>query len=289
MMRRHVTQIIEKVGKHFYQAKLVKLSGEIIDLSELGFEVVSINDPSPEEGLLSEDLGEQDGYIDLGTKLDSRAPTLTVYFLAHTYQDAALRKRELYALFSSRERFYLRTNAEPGKQLLVRRIGGIAPKDAGAYTFSVDISLSASSPYWESIDDAFAAPSIDGDFAAGLGFNLDEISDSKTRGNRAILYNKGTAVIDARNVQTKLKITVKGVTSNLRLLNNTNGSSVKVTTTTALSDTLVFEGVRILKNGLSIFGLSDHGALVLEVGRNEIQIQGSTGAEVTFNAKNYYI
>lgn len=289
MMRRPVTSIIEKIGRHFYQAKLVKLSGEIIDLSALGFEVVSINDPSPDESLLSEELEEQDGYIDLGTKLESRSPTLTIYFLAHTYQDAALRRRELYALFSSRERFYLRTNAEPGKQLLLRRVGGIAPKDAGAYTFSVEISLSASSPYWESIDDAFAAPSIEGHFAAGLGFDLDEISDSKTTGSRAILYNKGTAVIDARNVQTKLKITVRGVTTNLRLLNLANGSSVKVTTTTTASDTLVFDGVRILKNGLSIFGLSDHGALVLEIGRNEIDIQGSNGAEVTFNAKNYYI
>lgn len=289
MMRRPVTHIIEKVGKHYHQAKLVKLSGEIIDLSELGFEVVAINDPSPDESLLSEELEEQDGYIDLGTKLDSRSPTLTVYFLAHTYQDAALRKRELYALFSSRERFYLRTNAEPGKQLLARRVGGIDPKDLGAYTFSVEIGLSASSPYWESIDDAFALPDIDDNFAAGLGFNVEEISDSKTTGNRAILYNKGAAVIDARNAQTKLKITVKGETTNLRLLNLTNGSSVKVTTSTTASDILVFDGVRILKNGLSIFGLSDHGALVLEIGRNEIQIQGNNGAEVAFNTKNYYI
>lgn len=289
MMRRPITQITEKVGKHYYQAKLVKLSGEVIDLSALGFEVIAMEDPSPDESLLSEELEEQDGYIDLGTKLDSRSPTLTLYFLAHTYQDAALRKRELYALFSSRERFYLRTNAEPGKQLLVRRVGGIAPKDAGAYTFSVEISLSASSPYWESIDDAFALPSIDGHFAAGLGYDVTKISDSVTNGSHAILYNNGTAVIDARSVQTKLKITVKGVSNNLRLLNKTNGSSVKVTTATAASDTLVFDGVRILKNGLSIFGLSDHGALILEVGRNEIEIQGSRSAEVTFNAKNYYI
>lgn len=289
MMRRPISQITEKVGKHYHQAKLVKLNGEVIDLSSLGFEVVSINDPSPAEALLSEEFEEQDGYIDLGTKLENRSPTLTILFLAHSYQDAALRRRELYSVFSSRQRFYLRTNAEPGKQLLCRRIGDLNPQDFGAYTYSVEISLTAASPYWESIEGAFEKPNLDGDFAAGLGLSLDEISDGVTTGNRAILYNKGTAVIDARDVQTKLKITVQGATTNFRLVNMTNGSSVKVNTSTAENETLVFEGVRILKNGISAFGLSDHGALVLDVGRNELAIEGNNGALITFEAKNYYI
>lgn len=289
MMRRPVKQVIERVGPHYHQARLVKPSGEATDLSALGFEVVKVIDSSPDENLLSEELEEQDGYLDLGTSLNGRELTLTVFFLAHSYQDAALRKRELYALFSSRERFYFRTKAEPGKQILVRRVGSISPEDAGAYTYSVEISLASSSPYWESIEGAFEEPSLDGDFALGAGLDLTEISNGTTTGNSAILYNKGDARIDARDVHTPFRIVVKGATSNLRILNRANGSSVQLFTTSAASDTIIFDGVRITKNGASIFGLSDHGALVLEQGKNEIQITGNSSAEITFEAKNYFL
>lgn len=289
MIRRKIKNVIQSFGPFIYGGQLI-YTNETLDLSELGFEVVRLNDSGPAEELLTDELEEMDGYIDNGSRLGGREITLGVFFEAWTYQDAELRKSELESLFKRRQLFHFRTKAKPGKQIKVRKVGAIEMEDLGGHIFDATITLAAPSPYWESIRNAFDPITVDDDMAAGLGYNLEEESDQKTTDSQPIIFNPGDARIDPRNVHTPFKMILRGASSNIKITNQENGSSVQVFTSTVTGDSLTFDGVRITRNGTSVFGLSDHGVIILERGRNQLTIQGKNStAEIEFIAKAHYL
>lgn len=290
MLERRIENVIDKVGKWIYDPSMHFDDGRMISLRELGFEVGSFKDSGASESLISETLEEQDGYLDMGSSLSGRELSLTAFFVAHSYQDVQLRKRQLVRLFSTREQFYLRHKAEPGKQIRVRRTGTIETENLGGYLYQAEIKLSSASPYWESIRNAFEPLEASTDMAAGLGYDVAENYERGPTDSNFTLFNEGDAVIDPRSPHTRLKITIKGETSNLRIDNLTTGDSVRLFTNTEASSILILEDVRILKDGVSIFGLSNHGVLTLVPGSNNIAITGKSGAAtVDIETKYYYV
>jgi len=102
------------------------------------------------------------------------------------------------------------------------------------------------------------------------------------------IYNAGDKTIDPRELP--LKITFRGASTNLTITNQTTGDCWQYTGTTVKSDFLVLDGIRSLKNGVSIFSDTNRKLITLVPGWNDFTITGASGYfEITFNFRFYYL
>ncbi|MCG6184237.1 phage tail family protein [Anoxybacillus sp. LAT_38] len=102
------------------------------------------------------------------------------------------------------------------------------------------------------------------------------------------IYNAGDKTIDPRELP--LTITFRGESANLTIINKTTGDTWQYTGTTVKSDFLVLDGIRSLKNGVSIFSDTNRKLITLVPGWNDFTITGASGYfEITFNFRFYYL
>jgi hypothetical protein len=95
------------------------------------------------------------------------------------------------------------------------------------------------------------------------------------------IYNAGQFVVDPR--ERSLKITFTGASTNLQISNMTTGDTWTYSGTTTASDVVLLDGIRSLKNGLTIFSSTNRKLIKMNAGNNYFYISGASGTgTITF-------
>lgn len=277
--------------KSWHNFKIKRLTGEVLDLYENGVMVLGFYSPLPAPENYSEDLEAMDGELDLGARLPGRTAKGSFAMEARDAIAHSLQTDKIFKIFHSREPFYIIRDAQPGKQLLVRRAGALDIPQEPGFSGEFDLEFRSASPYWESVADTTEKVDFNSSlWAVGMGLETNkEYKYAHTTASFAI-ENPGDVALDPASFGRPLQYVFKGASTNLKIENKTTGEAWSYTGTTGGGDTITLDGVRSFKGIASIFKHTNRGAVSLMPGRNDIVITGATG-NFTFQAisKFYYV
>ena len=106
--------------------------------------------------------------------------------------------------------------------------------------------------------------------------------------NKFRIYNAGVVEVNPR--ESYLKIEFRGASNGLTVSNVTTGDTFKYLDTTLLTDSLVLDGIRSLKNGESVFARTNKKLITLSPGWNEFEVLGTEGFfRITFDFRFTYV
>ncbi|WP_077735627.1 phage tail family protein [Bacillus sonorensis] len=250
-----------------------KQDGTTYDLSEYGVKIRDVIIPSVDDVLSSDYVEGGSGIIPLGTRQDRSPIKVDFDFRAMTREDFFAARNTIFRILRSPDWFYLIDNAEPYRRWKVycnafepERIWSIGRQNVG---------FTLVSPYAESINSTDIPLEWGQGWDWGRGFEWGN-SYSFTLPSFTV-NNTGDETIDPRNTNTELKITYTGASTNLRIRNLTTGDDWQYTGQSNTKDIIVLDGIRSLKNGLSIFRNTNRQLITLAPGENEFQITGTSG------------
>ncbi|WP_422397440.1 phage tail domain-containing protein [Shouchella rhizosphaerae] len=214
-----------------------------------------------------EEAAGLNGAVDMGAVYGKRYMVGDFYAKAADEYDFLAMRDEIFALFNGPEPFYIAESREPGKRWLVRTEGRYSLDRQRTYGF-FQVNFVSASPFSESIGlttDPATFTHLDLPVSS---FNYTSIQSGDFR-----VYNAGTK-IDPRNPNTTLRIIYKGSSESLRLYNHATGDYWRYDGRSNDDDTITIDGVRSLKNGLSIVRNTNLGVITLAPGWNRIVAEG---------------
>jgi Phage tail protein len=267
--------------------KVVRQNGEIYDMATNGIIVNSFIPQSPAPYHVKEKVDDRNGYIDLGTTYEGKTIKSTITVLAVDGLDYPFIRNEIFKLFDSKEFFYILPDEEPGKRYRVKYDSPYSLSRQGL-TGTFSISFTSDLSFSESIGTTLDDFTLDSNlWQIGQGLIADELI-YKHYTNSFEIFNAGDVEIDPRELP--LKISFKGKSTNLTIMNKTTGDSVTYTGVTIAGDTFTLDGVQILKNGSSVFGNTNRKIIRLAAGWNEFTITGTEDPfEILFDFRFYYL
>jgi hypothetical protein len=268
--------------------KIVLQDGTTYDMAD-DFSVLvrSFRISSPKPIRHTEQFEGRDGQIRVGKDYGERAITAVCSFFAVDIPDSKLLRDDLIRVLYSREPFYIISDANPGKRWLVEVSDSFTPELLGMYgEFTVDFV--SDSTFSESIGTTLDPLSSDEElWQVGQGLTEEEPVYTQTTSAFSI-YNAGDVTIDPR--EFPLVITYKGASSKLSISNTTNGSTWTYNGDTTSNDTVKLDGVRSLKNEVSIFKDTNRSLITLQPGRNDFTVLGASGSfTIEFDFRFYYL
>lgn len=263
-----------------------RLDGTRYLLSDYNISIVGFVIESPTPRFNWEELESRDGLIDLGTTYGERKLKGNFEFVGEDFQDFPLLRNEIFKIFDSREAFYLIDSREPGKRWKVKA-NGFSPEQLIANLGKFDVNFISPLAYAESIGTTLDPVTFDTEvWQTGQGLILDETNYTHSASTFQIFNAADGVTIDPS--QLPLKITFKGASTNLQIKNLTTGDTWTYTGTTAAADSIMLDGIRSTKNGLSIFRDSNRKLITLATGYNDFQIIGASGSfTISFEFRFY--
>jgi Phage tail protein len=234
--------------------KIIKKDNSEVLLSSLNFKVLDfiVGSPTPTHKL--EGIEGANVLVDLGTTYESRPITLK---LTYTGTNFVTGRNELFKRFAHKagqETYYLVDMREPTRKWEVKA-EAFTPDQLTDTRATVEIPFRSIGPY------------------ARVDTSVTYSTATFT------LTNSGDDTVDPRF--NKLKITwVGAATGTLRITHNGTGEFWQYTGTLTASDTVILNGVKATKNGLTIFKDTNRKLLKLLPGSNSFTISrgGATGA-----------
>lgn len=264
-----------------------RLIGTIYDFDTLGITTRDFVVSSPKPRHTTEQVEGRHGAIDMGTVYDPRAISASFYAKAADGVDFALMRDEIFRLLRSDEAFYVIESRNPGKRWLVKVADTFGLDQQHKYgMFTVDFI--ANSGFAESVGTTLDPFTFDAEaWQVGQGLSEDAPTYSFTTSSFR-LYNAGDITVDPR--EFPLVITFTGASTNLSIKNVTTGDEWKYTGTSAAGDSIVLDGIRSTKNGLSIFRNTNRKLVTLAPGWNDFVITGASGSySISFEYRYYYL
>lgn len=270
---------------------ITRLDGKTYNLNELGVVTRDFIVSSPNYTHTTTTVPGRPGAIHNGTQIGPRTIRGVYYMRAFDNGDYALMRDEVFALFNSDEPFYVQEVRAGAKRWLVRVDGGFEMDQQGGKYGFFDVNYIAFNPFAESLAKTGDVKEWDVDlWAWGMGIDWDDSLAYTFNTSTFTVRNLGNVPIKATNTKTPLKITLKGTFTNGMIITNiTTGDVYQYNGTLTQNDTLVLDGVRSLKNGLSVFGDTNKRLLTIAPGNNEFTITGGTVSEITFDFRFYYL
>jgi hypothetical protein len=264
-----------------------RLNGALYNLSDYGIKALDFQIDAPSPRVYSEIVEGRDGAIDLGAVYDLRQLRGSFFMSAADSVDFALLRNEIFRIFAGAEAFYLIDSREPGKRWKVRS-NGFSVEQLNATKGRFDVDFTAQTPYAESIGTSLDPLTFDSDlWQIGQGIIDDGLEYTHTTSTFRI-YNLGDTTVNPR--QHPLVITYTGASTHLKIKNVTTGEEWTYTGTTTASDSVVLDGVRSTKNGLSIFRDTNRKVISLVPGWNDFAITGASGSfSMNFDFRFYYL
>ncbi|QCR33122.1 phage tail domain-containing protein [Lysinibacillus sp. SGAir0095] len=266
----------------------------------------------------SENISGRPGRILTSFDYGNRAATLNLYALADSRLDTITLRDRIAELIDGNEPFYIYEGVTPklygfqlpgevsnrnayeqsdtyileGKRLLIYRIGNGAIKFSGL-TGNRNIEFETYElPFWESSKTTLELSELAKEWninplILGMGIEWDEDYTWEFTSAYPIVRNLGNVPVNPRYMP--LKITIKGDFPNgVTLTNQTTGESVTFSGSLTASDTLVFDGVQYLKNGVNVSYQTNYGLIKLKPGENQISITGGSLTSVKFDFRFYF-
>ena len=265
-----------------------KLDGTRYDLASFGLVPLTFTVDSPIPRHYKEDVEGRDGHIDLGTTFEGRTMRCTFMLKAVDKFDYVLLRDEVFRLFNARQHFFIIDKYEPRKRWFVKTAEMFTPERVNIRTGRLEIEFISSSAYAESYGttlDPFTFTAEKWQVGQGV-ISEDLVYAHNTTSFR--IYNGSDIPINPREIPLKIKF--QGASTNLRIRNNTTGDEWAFTGTSGANETIVLDGVRSLKNGLTIFGQTNRKLITLERGWNDFTITGASGSFlISFDFRFYTI
>ncbi|WP_214807634.1 phage tail family protein [Exiguobacterium sp. s102] len=246
---------------------------------------------SPEYNHQSDNIEGRDGQIDLGSSYTKRKLTAELYLKASSMASYALYRDQVFKLFKSKKAFYITESRTPWKRWLVKVTNSFELDQTRIFgVFTVEMETSGL-PYVESRATT-QQPLVwmDNGWFWGAGISWGDSMDQYNVVNDTefVIPNYGDVVVDPR--QMGLVIRFNGASSNLTLTNLTTGETFAYYGTTGASDTLVLDGVRVLKNDISVVRQTNYGLLTMAIGNNDFLVEGALGNfTLSFEFRFYYL
>jgi phage-related protein len=265
---------------------VVRKDGTTYNLKELGIRTKDFIVSSPSYRHETEKNEGKDGVTDKGTSLDARNITCIFKLIAFDMHDVPLLRNEVFRIFNSKESFYLIDSREPGKRWEVKCSNSYEIAQKFIYG-DFQVEFFAYSGYAESIGTTLDPFTFDSEkWQTGQGLMLDETMYTHSTTSFQIYNATDGVIIDPRELS--LLITYKGASTNLQIKNITTGDTWAYTGTTTSGDTLTLDGVRSLKNGVSVFGNTNHKLISIAPGNNTFQLTGTSGSfTISFDFRFY--
>lgn len=261
-----------------------KKDGTRYALNDFGIRVVEF-EPESLESLNETTLIPGSHYIT--TPVGYGVRMINASFRIHSKDliDYALFRMEIFNLFVQDDDFYIIDEKDLSLRWHVRSDGKFS-LDRALRTGNFDISFLCINPYAISDKSTLELNGkklwdenlfywngvIDWDSELKYIFNRNNFDVS----------NLGNAVIDSRNQKFVLRI--KALTSSgITIKNVTTGDEYIFNGTLGTNDTLVINGTRSFKNGVSVFRDTNRSALTMKPGVNTFEITGAAVQEISFD------
>jgi Phage tail protein len=266
---------------------ITRLDWTTYSLADYGIKTLDFAVDAPTPRTITEELDGRDGLIELGTTYDARKIRASFYFRAYDGPDFPLMRNEIFRMFASRESFYVTDDREPGKRWLVKS-DGFSVEQLMANKGRFDVEFTALIPFAESVGTTLDPFTFDAElWQIGQGLEAEDLNYVHTTSSFQI-FNAGDITVDPRIYPLTIEYT--GASTNLTITNQTTGDIWQYTGTTQAGDTIMLDGVRSLKNGLSIFGNTNRQLITIAPGWNDFTITGASGSfTISFAFRFYYI
>ncbi|WP_044893576.1 phage tail family protein [Bacillus alveayuensis] len=263
-----------------------KLDGTIIETEEYGIKLLTHSISSPSPRVVTEEIEGRDGYIEIDTTYDGRKIRASFFMYAFDKYDYPLLRNEVFRIFATKELFYFHEPNQKRRWLV--RASGFDIERFSPRGGTFEIEFSSPSPYAESVGTTLDPFTFDSElWQIGQGLEADDLQYVHNTPSFRV-FNAGDIAIDPR--ERPLKITFSGASTNLAITNVTTGDTWQYTGTTVDGDVIELDGIRSLKNGLSIFGNTNRQLITIAPGWNDFTITGASGYfEITFSFRFYYI
>lgn len=253
-----------------------KLDGTRIDLKSLGIIPLQFNVESLSPRHNFEIVEGRNGYIDLGTTVEGRKIKTKFAIKAKDLYDYPLLNNEVFKLFDARTEFYLIHKYEPKKRWRVKTETAFSIERLLYRVGEFDIVFISSSPYAESYGTTLDPFTFTGEmWQVGQGVISEDLKYVHNT-NTFSIYNGSDIDLDPR--EFPLKIKYQGASNNLTIKNHMTGDEWKYNGTSGLYDTILLDGIRSLKNGLTIFGQTNRKLITLKQGWNDFTLTGTSGS-----------
>lgn len=235
---------------------------EELDLTCLSFQVEPL-EANHEMGTVE----GVDGYADIDTNYNGRHLYSRWFLKVSDRSEFHGIKDKIYSLFAPKKELILIDSRQPFKKWTARVESQTRIDDEEGSTFKVfEVIFVSKNVYAES---------------------AEPYKETFTT-NQFVVFNDGEEIIDAREHQLVIKF--KGASDKLRIRNESTGSQWQYLKTTTVSDELVLDQVYPYKNDKNIFTDTDHGAITLATGSNDIRVYGASGNyEISFEFLPLYV
>ena len=257
------------------------LNGTQYDLEDYGLARLSHPIPSSEVRHNTTNVAGF-GEVITSTVIDQRDIPVEFAYVVKDIYDYYLMRDELNALFLRQEPFYIIFKRENYKRWLVK-IGDqfqLPPTPRGG---SVTIKFRTVKKFAESIATTNSNKEWDADVWWFNGdITWDEPLNYTFNSNTFNIINLGNVPVQPEFMDFKI-ILKATANSFLKIRNNTNEMEYQYNGPLTTTDTLLIDGVKSLKNGISVFKDTTKTLLYLEPGLNEIEITGGTVSSVSFD------
>ena len=209
-----------------------------------------------------------------------------------TWQDFKLAKHQFYRLFGQRKLIRMRTDVESNiVRFVYPNLPEIKPTEDKAHYASFTMNFDNPSGYRYSLyrSDAISEAS-DRSLQFGMGDmdKKDDVNYHFTSTNFSI-YNPSDIAIDPYGQKHDLKIICHFNGNSLTLSNSTNGSEWSYQKGANSSDTISRDGISTTLNGNAASANTDYGNIILEPGKNNINVSGANNVDITFSFPFIYI
>ncbi|WP_424349936.1 phage tail domain-containing protein [Latilactobacillus sp. 5-91] len=232
-----------------------------------------------------------DGSLLMSQSYDKSVINANFWLHFGDYYDLKLAKHDIYRIFNQKGYFRIRTDAEMGiVKFATAAKFEIKPIEDGAHDALFTIPFENPSGYKYSLARSDNLYNYDSElWQVGMNLPNGEDLNYQFKNNRFKVYNASDIPIDPYFQKHDLKIISHFSGSSLKITNLTNGSSWQYQKPATASDSIILDGVRTTLNGQPASVNTDFGNLTLEVGWNDIAVEGATAMDITFSFPFIYL
>ncbi|MBU5214961.1 phage tail family protein [Heyndrickxia oleronia] len=241
---------------------------------------------SPKPEIKTDKIDGHHGAIKIDKTFGERKIEAICSYSSSDYYDATLLEGNLNQLFNQQDEFYIIRDLEPGKRWVVETSDEWSFSKIGTFG-EFTIQFVSHSSFAESVGTTLDPFTFDAElWQVGQGLVAEDLVYAHSTTSFRI-FNAGDVSIDPR--EYPLVIKYQGASTNLKIKNETTGEEWSINDSTEANDTLTLDGIRSLKNGVSVFGKTNKKLLTIAQGWNDFTLTGTSGSFlISFDFRFYY-
>lgn len=263
---------------------------ETILVKDYGLRALDYDIPSPSLTHTTEKMDGTDGEKRTESYYNPRPIKVPMRLRTNDSKGMPRLKRKFNQLFAQREEFFVVFDKEPWRRWKVQLNSPVEWDNVSVYFSQAEIDLICHSGFAESIGTTLSMPLTDDGYYYSIGegkidegdpviqYTFDQASFS--------LFNDSDIFLEPENKE--MRIILKGQLNNPIIRNLTTGDEWSWAGTATAADEIVLNGIRSLKNDVSVFGQTNKKVIRLAPGWNDFEIVGASAFTVSFDLRFYY-